>query len=175
MVFLGFLDLYKLTNLKIMKTKRLFTILMLTIALGFASCDKDNDDDNNNGTGGTLTLKHDGTSWSASLAVAAANTNGVLSVTGSDSNANQCNITLYNIPGTGTYDLGVTMTNPNTGRWTQGLGQNDTYTTMLGQGSGSCTITELSGSKVAGTFQFTAKNTLGTTITITEGSFTADL
>jgi hypothetical protein len=46
---------------------------------------------------------------------------------------------------------------------------------MLGQGSGTCTITELSASKVSGTFQFTAKNMLGTTVTISEGEFSADL
>jgi hypothetical protein len=156
-----------------MKKMRLFTFMILAAVIGLSSCSNDDDNDNN-GSGGSMTLKHDGTSWSASLAVAAANTNGVLSVTGSDMSANQCNVTLYNIPGTGTYDLGVSMSNPNTGRWTQGLGQNDTYTTMVGQGTGTCTITELTSSRVSGTFEFTGKNTLGNSVTITAGSFSAN-
>ncbi|HOX78390.1 MAG TPA: DUF6252 family protein [Bacteroidales bacterium] len=157
-----------------MKKMRLFTFLIIALSIALVSCDKDNDG-NNNGMGGTMTLKHDGSNWSASLAVAAANTNGVLSVTGSDNSANQCNVTLYNIPGPGTYQLGGSMSNPNTGRWTQGLGQNDTYSTMVGQGTGTCTITELTASKVSGTFEFTAKNTAGNMVTISEGSFSADL
>lgn len=149
-------------------------MIILAATIGLMSCNKD-DDNNNSGFGGSLSLKHDGTSWSANVAVSAVNTNGVLSITGSDGNSNQCNITLYNTPGTGTFDLGVSMSNPNTGRWTQGLGINDTYSTMVGQGTGTCTITELSASKVSGTFQFTGKNTAGTSVTITDGTFTADL
>ncbi len=150
-------------------------MFFLAASLSMTSCNKEDDDDNNNAGNGSMSLKHDGSSWSANVAVQGVNTNGVLSVSGSDASANQCNITLYNIPGTGTYQLGGTMTNTNSGRWTQGLGTNDTYTTMLGQGTGTCVITELTASKVSGTFEFTAKNTLGATVTITEGSFSANL
>jgi hypothetical protein len=158
-----------------MKPIRFLTLIMMAGMISLVSCKKDNNDDNNPATGGTMTLKYDGNSWTADLAVQAVNTNGVLTVSGSDNSAHQCNITLLNIPGTGTYELGVTMSNPNTGRWTAGLDQNDTYSTSLGQGSGSCTITELTSSKVAGTFNFTAKNLTGTVVTVSEGSFSADL
>ncbi len=149
-------------------------MFLLAASVIMSSCNEE-DDDNNNAGNGSMNLKHDGTSWTANIAVQGVNTNGVLSVTGSDGSANQCNITLYNIPGTGTYQLGGTMTNTNSGRWTQGLGTNDTYSTMLGQGTGTCVITELTASKVEGTFEFTARNTLGALVTITEGSFSANL
>ena len=153
---------------------RFLALFILAATIGLASCKKD-DNNNDQGTSGTMTLKHDGSSWSANLAVVAVNSNGVLTITGSDNSANQCNVTLYNIPGTGTYELGVTITNTNTGRWTQGVAQDDTYTTMLGQGSGSCTITELTATKVSGTFHFTAKNMSGDEVSVTDGSFSADL
>lgn len=139
-----------------------------------ASCDK-NDDDNNNGTGGSMSARVDGTSWTASLAVAAANTNGVLSVTGSGSDGTQCNITLYNIPGTGTYTVGGDPSNANTGRWTGSINAVDTYTTMVGQGTGTVEITELTASKVSGSFSFTAKNTLQNQVSVTQGTFSANL
>src|SRR5690554_5433500 len=116
-----------------MKRFKFLLLLAMAVSVSLSSCDKDKDGDSV--MGGSMSLKHDGSSWTASLAVAATHTSGVLSVTGSDSNANQCNVTLYNIPGAGTYDLGGSFSNPNTGRWTQGLGTNDTYSTMVGQGS----------------------------------------
>lgn len=157
-----------------MKKTTFVLILLVAGVIGMTSCKKEDSGDGS-GAGGTMTLKIDGSSWSASLKVAASYSGGVLSVTGSDSNAKQCNITLTNISGTGTFDIGGSMTNPNSGRWTQGLGTNDTYMTQLGLGSGTCTITELSATQVKGTFSFTAKNTPGIMVTITEGSFTADL
>lgn len=150
-------------------------LCLLAVSFSLTSCKKDGDDDGPAGMGGSMKLKHDGSSWSASLSVQAINSNGVLNITGSDYNANQCQLILMNVPGPGTYQIGGNPSNPNSGRWTQGLGTNDTYSTMLGQGSGTCTITELTGSKVAGTFEFTAKNMAQVQVTITEGSFSADL
>jgi hypothetical protein len=163
-----------------MKAKYLL-VLIMTIGVVMVSCKKDDDDDDNNGNSGTtpntgqgtMTLKVDGVDWSATLAVQATNSNGVLTVAGSDSNAQQCQVTIMNASGTGTYQLGGTPTNPNSGRWTKGTGQNDTYTTMLGIGSGTVTITELTANSVKGTFEFTAKNTPQEEVSITDGSFSA--
>jgi len=140
-------------------------------------CKKDdeenNDNPNNNNPVGSMSLKVDGTSWTASLAVVATNSGGLVTVTGSDSNAHQAQVTIYNVSGTGTYQLGGSMTNPNMGRWTAGVNPEQTYTTSLGLGSGTVEITELTDTNVAGTFSFTAKNSNGDEVSITEGSFNA--
>jgi hypothetical protein len=60
------------------------------------------------------------------------------------------------------------------GRWTGGLATTQTYTTGVGLGSGTVTITELSATKVSGTFSFTAKNTEQAEVSVTEGSFSAN-
>jgi hypothetical protein len=155
-------------------TKLILIAFMATALL--AGCSKDDDEtepENNNPAGNTLTCTVNGTAWNASLAVVATNTGGVLTVTGSDSNAGQCQVIIFNPSGAGTYPLGGNLTNQSNGRWTQGTGQEDTYTTMLGQGQGTVEITELSDTKVKGTFSFTAKNSAGTEVTITEGSFSS--
>jgi len=155
-------------------TKLFFiTILGAAVISGCNKKDDENAEPDNNTSTGTFTCKVNGTSWTASLAVVATNSGGVLTVTGSDSNAGQCQVIISNPSGTGTYALGGSMTNQSNGRWTQGTGQEDTFTTMLGQGSGSVEITELSDTKVKGNFSFTAKNSAGTDVSITEGSFTS--
>ncbi|MEZ5084064.1 MAG: DUF6252 family protein [Bacteroidales bacterium] len=138
---------------------------------------KENNEQNNNQTptNGAMTCKVNGTSWTASLAVVATDENGLLTVTGSDSNAHQCQVSVFNHTGTGTYSLGGSITNPNLGRWTEGLSQNDTYSTMVGLGSGTLEITELTATNVKGTFSFTAKNGAGTEVSVTEGSFDAPI
>jgi len=163
-----------------MKAKTLL-VMILSIGLVISSCKKDDDDNssnsgsNNNTSQGSMSLKINGTDWSATLAVQATNVNGVLSIAGSDANARQCQVTVINPNGAGTYDLGGSQTNSNSGRWTQGTGTNDTYTTMLGLGAGSVTITELTATSVKGTFEFTAKNTALEEVTLTSGSFSATL
>ena len=160
---------------------RLLLLFVLSLGISLSSCKKDDDDDsgdnNNNPTTGqgSMTLKYDGTSWSASLAVVATSSNGVWTVTGSDSGAKQCGLSVNNVTGPGTYTVGGNLTNPNMGRWTASTDPSDTYTTMLGQGSGTVTITELTDTHTKGTFEFTAKNTAQETITITSGTFSADI
>ena len=142
------------------------------ITLG--SCNKDDGDSGTPaGTNGSISLKVDGGTWNASLSVQAVNTNGVINVTGSDSNAKQAAVTLYGVTATGTYQVGP----PNVGnilRWTEGLGQNDTYQASGVLGTGTITVTELSASKIKGTFSFTGYNTAQTSKQITEGSFEAN-
>ena len=151
----------------------LIAFLATAVLAGCSKDDDENEPENNNPTTGAMTLKAGGTDWSASLAVVATNEGGVLTVTGSDSNAHQCQLIISNPSGTGTYPLGGAITNQSNGRWTVGLGQNDTYMTMLGQGSGTVEITELSSTSVKGTFSFTAKNGAGEEVSITNGSFNA--
>lgn len=152
----------------------LFTVLSAFI-LTFSSCSKTEDavtPDNPLTSGGSITLKVNGTSWNASLAVVGINQSGVINVTGSDSNGKQASIILYNVTETGTYQLGG-LGNVNQLRWTEGLGQNDSYICTQGAGSGTVTLTELSSSKVKGTFSFTGINTAQVTKSITDGVFEA--
>jgi hypothetical protein len=160
-----------------MKTFKTFFLLLLFSGIILSSCSKSDDEEENPGTNpptaNTMTCKYNGTSWTASLAVVATNANNLVTCTGSDSNAHQCQFSLMNVTGTGTYQVGGSMTNPNMGRWTQGLNPEDTYTTSVGLGSGTVEITAFSSTGFSGTFSFTAKNTAQTEVSITEGSFNA--
>lgn len=152
----------------------LFVALLSISIISLSSCNKDDDaatPDNPITGGGSITLKVDGTSWNASLAVVGINTNGVINVTGSDSDAHQASIILYGVTEPGTYN--VTSGLQHQLRWTEGLGTNDSYIANGLIGSGSITVTELSSAKIKGTFQFTGANTAQTTKSITEGSFEA--
>ncbi len=124
---------------------------------------------------GTLSAKIDGSAWSASLAVQAVVTSGILQVTGSDNAAKQMSVNIMNYTGPGTYVLGgaATSGNGSNGRWTEGLNSTQTYSTMVGQGEGTCTITSDDKGKVEGTFSFNAKNTDGKQVVVTDGKFKA--
>lgn len=159
-----------------MKTK-LYLLLaaVLITGLSISSCKKEDTGGGGGTSTGSMSLKYDGTAWNASLAVQAVNTNGVLNVTGSDSNGNQASVILYQASGTGTYKVGPNGTNQgNQLRWTEGLSQSDTYVASFVIGNGTVTITELTDSKVSGTFEFEGFNTDQTKRTVTEGSFSAN-
>jgi|GEM_PF-747904 hypothetical protein len=158
-----------------MKIMRQFTLAMIALLfLGLASCTKSDETMPENPilTDGSITLKADGVSWSASLAVQAVNTNGVINITGSDANAKQASILLYGIHQTGTYQMAAGIAHQL--RWTAGLDQNDTYMANGLVGSGTITITELTATKVKGSFSFTGVNTTGASQSITDGIFTAN-
>ena len=149
-------------------------MVLIAGVISFVSCKKDDGDTGTPvGSNGSISLTVDGSSWNASLAVQAVNSNGVINVTGSDSNAKQAGITLYGVSSTGTYQVGP----PNVGnmlRWTEGLAQNQTYQASGVIGTGSITVTELSASKIKGTFSFTGYNTDQDTKQITNGEFEAN-
>lgn len=156
------------------KFKMLFVALLSISILSLSSCNKEDDavtPDNPLISGGSLSLKVDGTSWNASLAVVGINSNGVINVTGSDSNAHQASIILIGVTEPGTYTISTGLQHQL--RWTEGLGTNESYLANGLIGSGSITVTELSSAKIKGTFQFTGANTDQITKSITEGSFEA--
>jgi len=157
-----------------MKTLKNLCLLSILFVIALSACKKDDETqvEDNNSTSGTMACTADGTAWTASLAVVATKNGTLITVTGSDSNAHQCQLILNNVSGTGTYSLNG-MTNPNSGRWTAGIATNQTYTTSIGQGDGSVEITELSSTVVTGNFEFTAKNSDGQQVSITSGSFNA--
>jgi hypothetical protein len=151
--------------------KKIFPLFAIASALLFTSCGSD-DPQPANPLSGTMSADIDGSSWTASLAVQAVKAGGTLQVSGSDNSAKQLNVTIMNYTGSGTYTLGgpATSGNGSNGRWTAGLNSNQTYSSMVGQGEGTCTVTE-SGGNVEGTFQFTAKNTDGVQVNVTNGKF----
>ncbi len=154
---------------------RLFTMAFVALLfLGLSSCSKTEDTtpDNPLLSSGSIALKADGVSWNASLAVQAVNSNGVINITGSDANAKQASILLYGVSQTGSYSMTAGMAHQL--RYTAGLGQNDTYMANGLVGSGTITITELTSTKIKGTFSFTGVNTSGASKSITDGSFTAN-
>lgn len=159
--------------MKTMKMKSLLLIVVLISGITLVSCKKDSDP-GPVGSNGTLSLSYNGTSWSAGLSVQAVNTNGVLNVTGSDANAHQAAVTLYEVTGPGTYKVGPNANVGNAIRWTEGIDPKQTYMASFVLGSGTVTITELSATKVKGTFSGTALNTDQSSKTITDGSFEAN-
>ena len=151
------------------KVKLLFFVLISISVLNLVSCKKDDDGGTTPGSNGSISLVVDGSSWNASLSVQAVNTNGVINITGSDSNAKQASIMLYNVTETGTY----TVEGSNQLRWTEGLGQDDSYIASFLLGSGTITVTELSATSIKGTFSFTGVNTAQSSKSITDGVFEA--
>lgn len=156
-----------------MKTMRnLILMIALITAVAFSSCNKNDDDTSGNpGSNGSLTLKHNGTSWDASLSVQGVNTNGVINITGSDSNANQGSVVVYQATGPGTYQIGPGANPGNSARWTQGLAQTDSYMANNVIGTGEVTFTELSATSAKGTFKFDGYNIDQQKVVVTEGSF----
>lgn len=162
-----------------MKTFKTFFYALMVFSVALASCNKDDDDnanpDNPNTGSGTMTATVNGNSFDATLAVQAVYENGVLSVAGNNGNAQQLQITLLNPDGTGTYQIGGNMANPNTGMYVDGPSAEETYTTMVGVGTGSVEITEFTDSKVKGFFSFTARNTAGDEVSVTNGQFDVNI
>jgi uncharacterized protein DUF6252 len=155
-----------------MKTKNLQLILILIFAIAISSCKKDDDSGNPGTSNGSISLDYEGNGWNASLAVQAINTNGLINVTGSDSEARQAAVTLLGVTATGTY--GITASSGNQLRWTEGLGTDQTYSANGIIGSGTITISELTDSKIKGTFSFEGYNTAGNSKSITNGKFEAN-
>lgn len=155
-----------------MKTIKNYALLFILITgVVMTSCKKKNDNNPVPGSKGTMSLKHDGQAWSASLSVQAVNTNGVINVTGSDSQANQAAISVYQASGPGTYKIGPGENAGNMGRWTQGINTTDTYTANSVIGLGEVTFTELTAAKAKGTFKFTGYNTNQNKAEVTQGQF----
>lgn len=156
-----------------MKTKNLLVFMILVAGIAITSCKKT--ETANPASNGTMSLTVDGGSWSASLSVQAVNTNGVINITGSDSGGKQASVVLYNVTTEGTYLVGPNSGNQsNQLRWTQGLGQTDTFVANGVLGDGTVTIDELTDSKIVGSFNFTGFADATTSKVISDGQFNAN-
>lgn len=150
------------------RTTKMFLLAFLFTAV--VSCSKD---DNNNQSGdGSINLKVDGTSWNASLAVQGVYAEGLFTITGSDSNAKQVNITVMNPEEGKTYSTGGLANYGVMGRWTAGVDASETYlTAAMTNVSGEIKFTSFSETHAEGTFSFKARNTSQLEVNITEGKF----
>ena len=147
--------------------------LVLAFTLLFTACKKEEEPDLSEGE---LTCKVDGSDWEATLDVQASlGSQDLVAISGSDASAHQISLNILGVTGTGTFDVGGSLTNQNTGRWTEGIGQDDTYTTSVGQGVGTVEITKFDADVVEGTFSFTCANGSQVEKSITSGSFSAPI
>jgi len=157
-----------------MKMKMFMLAALFVSGIVLSSCAKKDDDGGTPaGSNASVSLKVDGESWSATLATQAVlGDQGVVTLTGSDSNAHQVSFTLMNAQATGTYTIGG-LTNPNQCRWTAGINASDTYLATMVLGSGEVVISEFSDSGMKGTFHFEAYNTNQQKVNVTDGVFEA--
>ncbi len=118
---------------------------------------------------GSMSARVDGASWSASTAIAATYTNGVLGIAGTDGSGRSVGFgALATAPGTFT----IGATSPANALVNEA---GKAWQAAQSIGSGTITITAISATGAAGTFQFTAAPVSGTGATgnrvVTEGVF----
>lgn len=151
---------------------RLFLgIAALTLA---AACGGGGDDDPQ-GPGGATNWSAliDGEEWTG-LGNAARSAGGIYTITGADASGGAISISLYNIPGPGTYALGMNATGFGGTAIVSEASPISGWATVLNGRAGSVTITTLTDTRIAGTFQYTAAAQNGAatgTRVVTEGEF----
>jgi hypothetical protein len=123
-----------------------------------------------NGGDADFTATIDGNAFTASAAstVAQISNAGNFAIVGGSSTGSSISIILYNIGGPGTYPLGVSGT-VRGGLATVGS-SSSSFSTPLSGTAGSVTITQVSATRIAGTFNFVA-GTAPVTRTVTDGAF----
>lgn len=154
-----------------MKALKLLTVIVLISSIAFTSCKKSDDDSADPSTGNsTMSLKYGGTSWNATLNVQGIKSGNTIVVTGTDSNTKQAQVQLTDVNKPGTYEVNA----GNTLRWTESTNPTDSFMANGMFGSGSITVTEISDTKIVGTFNFTGFSAGGTTRIITDGKFSVE-
>jgi hypothetical protein len=159
-------------------------LMTLAVAIAMVACGGDGGSTGPNGGGGNgqfrFSAKIDGANWASTAGVEAVgvpvSVPGIFALTGSQPGGQTIIITLYNIPGPGTYPLGTGVSVP---------GGNALISTTAGGwrtaqsgADGTITITTLTATRMEGTFNFTAVAFTGGatgTKTVTDGSFVLEL
>lgn len=171
-----------------MKTIKRIGVLFMAIAISsFAlSCSSSDDGgDGGNAAQGTIKAKINGSSFTSNKDFTTAtkiSAVGTLTIQGSDNSGKEINLTLNGVDGAGTYEIGsgvggiaiiasyteANASNPmNSQSWQAPFDSNV---------AGEIKISELTDSKVVGTFYFTAKNSNdNSTKEVTEGSFNVNI
>ncbi len=171
-----------------MKTIKKSYLIALTIILsGLFTFSCKSDDDGGGGGGaasGTITAKVDGTTVSTiELTTAAQISGGSLMITGNDGgspNNKAFQLSITSLDGTGTYPIGGGANVFNIASYTE-INVSDPMNAQIWQAPyddtqvGEINISELSDSRVKGTFSFRGKNADGNIKNITEGSFNVAL
>lgn len=149
----------------------------LVVAAGLIACGSDSTGPEKTGQGGTLSATISGVAFSPPTRTVGANyANQILSIQGSTSSSpvTALTINVLNVTGPGVYQL-----NPNFagtfGQVTITNGANaQLWSTALSPGNGSITVTALTSTRVAGSFNFTAQSVSGGAAgqkSVTSGSF----
>jgi hypothetical protein len=143
---------------------------LVAIVLVLAACGKDSPSEPQLNLDGSMSARIDGSSWSATSALAVAYSGGILAFAGSDATSTTIGIGV--IPdGPGTYPIGTNQ--PTNANLTFGAGKS--WGAASTSGSGSVTITAIDANSATGTFEFTAEPvaTTGATGThvVTSGAF----
>jgi hypothetical protein len=173
-----------------MLKKTVLRFTTLGVAMASIACGGGGGDSTGPGPGGNngngqfrFTAKIDGANWASTAGVETVgvpvSVAGLFALTGSQVGANGQTIviSLYNIPGPGTYPLGTGVSVP---------GGNALISTASGGGwktpqsgaDGSITLTTLTATRMEGTFNFTAVGFTGGatgTKTVTDGSFSLEI
>lgn len=146
------------------------TLLVVSSSL-LTACGGDSGTDPGRPSGTGFSAIIDGASWKSAFSAAAAINGGIFTLTGSQG-ATALSLTLYHIGAPGTYPLGVGGTVAG-GIGTVSVSPNS-WSTPLSGAAGSITISAVSPTRIAGTFNFTAAPQVGqsgATRTVTSGSF----
>jgi hypothetical protein len=140
------------------------------MSLALASCGGDGTGPELPALNGSMTAVIDGVSWSATTALTAAESGGILGFAGSDAS----NVTIgmaFVLDGTGTYPIGPSI--PTNATYTDGSSAQ--WSADPFNGSGSITVTTLTSDHAVGTFSFVmepdAGNSATGSVTITAGTF----
>jgi hypothetical protein len=144
----------------------------LVSSFAFTACKKDDDPASPASGNNTMSLKYGGTQWNATLNVQATRSGTTIVVTGTDSNTKQAQVQLNGVTTTGTYQVDGSA--GNTLRWTESTNPTDSFMANGTLGTGTIKVTELSDTKIVGTFNFTGYSVGGTKKTITDGKFNVE-
>lgn len=171
-----------------MKTIKFFLYLTLTLSLtALTGCDSDDDDDPAPTGNGSMSATVEGNDWNANVAVQATyitqgGTNALTVVGSSDQGeglSTTISLNLLNVTGTGTIAVdGSNLTNLSSASYAiaNSTSANDAEVYNSVGNSGQVTITELTETRVSGTFTFVGSEATGGTgtRTITDGEFSVN-
>ena len=169
-----------------MRTSLVHRLATLTVALASIACGGGGDSTGpNNGGNGQFrfTARIDGTSWASTAGVELVGVTlavpGIYVLTGTQLGTGGLTliISLYNIPGPGTYPLGVGVSVPG-GNVLISSAAGGGWRTAQSGADGTINITTLTANRMEGTFNFTAVGFTGGatgTRTVTDGSFVLEV
>jgi hypothetical protein len=148
-------------------------LALAVCALLLSACTNDTTGPAATGGGAAFAAKIDGTPWTSltSSTAVTASASGTFTIIGANSAGVGLSLSLFNVAGPGTYELGIGPTL--TGGLATSSGGAASWSTPLTGAAGTLTVSTVSVTRIAGTFSFVATPVYGSTTnrTITEGTF----